>query len=331
MNIWRTRELKRATIVLCLAFLIFSGPLVAQKKSVQRRHTKPASAIPTSFSFSGWLSSEKTVRYLKDRIPSYPDEFIGIALPYGILDISVFRFKPVRRIKTAPGKEFKLEIFRMESAQGAYGLFTAERNPDDGRSGTLPIPHWIRGAAIGFVKGNAYVRIIGSEYDKSELEKIAVASARKMTLPSSPIPVPISWLPQTGMVPQSERLIKGRQAAVRESPLLDREFWGFQKAKSFAIVGHYAPADSKLIIVVFDQPPGELAEPVTALFNDYLEAVKSEEDSVQAMDAGGACFLFAQKERVAGIILGEPDLETARARLKEALERAGAPIPGQKP
>ncbi len=61
---------------------------------------------------------------------------------------------------------------------------------------------------------------------------------------------------------------------------------------------------------------------VAGVFTEYLEEVTMADGLVRGQGAGGLSFLFGQRDRVAALVLGEPDREAAKARVDEALAEA---------
>jgi hypothetical protein len=87
----------------------------------------------------------------------------------------------------------------------------------------------------------------------------------------------------------------------------------------------YTPFPSRVVIIDFGGETGDIEDLVLELFMEYLsDAKKSEEVVIEGRSPVGHWFLYRQIERrgrYAALVLGEPDEETARARLAEALKR----------
>lgn len=247
----------------------------------------------------------------------------GAALPYGVTDVSVHRFKPATRTKKTAGREFVLEVFRMTSPDDAFGLFSLGRRSADRASPIVAAPNVVGAERAAFIKGDAYIEIRAKGCDQAGIEKIAAAAARRINLPVGPPPAGIARLPQANIVEGSERYIRGYITAGAESPLLNRDFWGFRAGTSRGYAARYAPKDSKLIVVEFAEAPEGLAENVLTLFKEYLEDVREENGIAAGADIAGNVCLFGMSGKVAALIIGEPDPAAARARLSEALTESG--------
>ena len=89
----------------------------------------------------------------------------------------------------------------------------------------------------------------------------------------------------------------------------------------------YSPFPSRVVIVDFGGERGDFGDLALELFREYLSEVGKDNDGiVHGRSPVGHWFLIKQGGtggRYAALVLGEPDEETARARLTAALESAG--------
>ncbi len=312
----------RKTVGTMLAVLMIVGPLSAQTKRVKPAGRRPSVGVPSSFQFTGWVPNGPARKLTGKALADHFGGGAGAALQYGVKEVSVHRFKPAARTKKGAGREFALEIFRMDSPADAFGLFSFGRRSADRSSPSLPLPNVIGAERAVFVKGTAYIEIRAKGCEADDVEKLAASAAKRINLPVEPPPPGIARLPKTDLIQGSERYIRGDIAAGAESPLLNREFWGFRAGTSRGCAAQYAPKDSKLIIVEFAEMPEGLAKSVFALFREYLEDVREVGGVVTGADVSGGICLFGVTGKSAALIIGEPDPAAARARLSEAL--AGA-------
>lgn len=300
-----------------LAVLMIAAPVDAQTaKKTQTVRKSPAPAVPASFWFSGWAPYGQVRKYTKNNLADRLNGAADLFLQYGFTDLVVHRFRPAA--KTA-GKEITLEIYRMETPADSFGVFSVRRSGAEKVSEVIKALNWISPAQASFVKGNAYINILATGCEEAEVEKVAASAAAKINLPGDSVPAEVARLPKTNLVPGSERYIRGSLAAGAESPLLERDFWGFKAEKSRAATARYAPKDSKLIVLDLGPDAADVTGQVADLFKEYLENITIGNGLVRAEDPAGSSFWFGQKGRAAALMLGEPDLEAAEARLAEAL------------
>jgi hypothetical protein len=311
--------MRRAAILATATILLIVGPLSAQTKRTRTAGKRPAAPVPLSFRFTGWVYGAPAKKLTGKDLVAYLGGAADAALQYGVKDVSVHRFRPAARTKKSAGREFAIELFRMGSPADAFGLFSIGRRNADRASAEVAAPNVTGPDRAAFVKGYVYVNIRASGCEQADVEKIAVAAAMQIGLPAGPPPPGIAGLPRSNLVPGSERFIRGSFAAGAESPLLDRDFWGFRTGTSRAFSARYAPKDSKLIVVEFTELPEGLARSVLELFKEYLEDVREEGGITAGADVAGGICLFGLSGRTAALIIGEPDPESARTRLREAL------------
>jgi hypothetical protein len=272
----------------------------------------------------GWKRQGPPERYTSEGLYGYIDGGAEIVLPYGFRELSVFRFEPATA--TAAPKEVVVEIYRMASGAGAFGLYSTKLEGGEQGWPGIKADNWISRGQANLVKSDYLVNILAPECTDREIGEFASALEDRFPTGGTVRPKGLSWLPREGMVPSSWRYIRGPVAAQNESPFLDGEFWGFggdtEKGATVAYSGKYgtAPAISKLVIVELDLAPESdtIKEGVLALFNQYLEDVRQDGATIEGRNAAGRWFLFERHGAVALLVLGEPDLTTARARLEAA-------------
>lgn len=311
--------MRRMTIGAALAILMIVGPLSAQAKKAQPAGRRPSVGVPSSFQFTGWVPNGPARKLTGKTLIDHLGSGAGTALQYGVKDLSVHRFKPAARTKKTAGREFAIEVFRMESPADAFGLFSLGRRSADRTSPAVLAPNVIDADRAAFIKGNAYVEIRAKGCGEADIERLAAVAAKKINLPVEPPPPGIARLPRANLVQGSERYIRGDIAAGAESPLLNRDFWGFRAGTSRGYAARYVPKDSKIIVVEFAEAPEALAKTVFALFREYLEDVRDEGGFVAGADISGGVCLFGVSGKTAALIIGEPDPAAAKARLSEAL------------
>jgi hypothetical protein len=303
---------------------MIAAPVDAQAVKKTQTVRKPAvSAVPAAFWFTGWAPYGQVRKYTKKNVADRLDGSAELFLQYGFTDLTVHLYRPTVQAKKTAGKEIALEIYRMETPADAFGIFSVRRSGTEKVSDTIKALNWISPARASFVKGNAYVNILATGCEEAEVEKVAATAAAKINLPGDPVPAEVARLPKANLVPGSERYIRGGLTAGAETPFLGRDFWGFRTDKSRAVTARYAPKDSKLIVLDLGPEASDVTGLVDSLFKEYLEDVTMADGLVRGEDAGGSSFLFEQKGRTAALVLGEPDVEAAEARLAEALAGPG--------
>ena len=281
----------------------------------------------------GWKRTGPPQRFDKEGLYGHIDGGAEIVLQYGFRELSVFAFRPSEAQGQAI-KEVGVEIYRMKSAEAAFGLYSTKLEGQETAWSGIKTDHWVSQGQANLVKGEYLVNILAPECTDREIGEFAAALERKVPGRGAKRPPGMACLPAQGMVPGSGRYIRGPLAARNESPLLEAPFWEFEPrpgsderagpTEAFSAKYGAAPAVSKLVVVKFKEEPSPaaLAANVLAVFKEYLEDVRFEGGLVEGRNAAGRWFLFQAKGAAAALVLGDPDREVSLARTGSALSRA---------
>jgi Family of unknown function (DUF6599) len=278
---------------------------------------------------SGWTRTGDVETYTKDGLYGYIDGGAEIVFQYGFRELAVFKFKPAA--KSSAAKELVLEIYRMESGQAAFGLYSTKLEGEETRWPGIKSDHWVSPGQGGLVKDEFMVNILAPECTDREIGEFAAALEPKIPGKGTARPEGMDRLPRSGMVRGSGRYIRGQLAAQNESPFLEPSFWGFgapgkDASEAYSFKYGQAPSISKLVIVKLGKAPGSAAfeSDVEAVFKDYLKDVRSMDGFIEGRNNVGRWFLFKAKGTVAALVLGDPDRDAGRVRLDLALSLARA-------
>ncbi len=254
-----------------------------------------------------WKTAGPPEIYKKDGLYGYIDGGAELFLQYGFEALSVIRY--AGSAGPAAEKEIVFEVYRMASPADAFGVFSLKREGDERISPEVEAVHWLTASQAALAKGNFYINITGVGATEEEIESFAAAASKKIGAASA-LPQELSLLPSAGRIQGSERYIRGKLAAVGESPLLDRDFWGFGEG-TVAVSARYGTSKRKLVIVILSGSVPGLAEEALRLFSEYLEDVSVRDGALSGKNAAGRWFLFSSGDSRAILVLGEPDYETA--------------------
>lgn len=278
----------------------------------------------------GWIRDGDVETYAKDGLYGYIDGGAEIVFQYGFRELAVFKFKPAGATAPPGPKELVLEIYRMESAEAAFGIYSTKLEGEEEGWPGIQSDHWVGPGQGGLVKGEYMVNILAPECAGREIGKFAAALEPKIPGKGTARPKGVAWLPRDGMVAGSWKYIKGPLAAQNESPFLEGSFWGFGAedgggaAEAYSAKYGIAPAVSKLVIVKFEKAPaaGALDDHVLAVFKEYLKDVRREGETLEGKNEADRWFMFGHKGLFAALVLGDPDRKAAQTRLDAALSIA---------
>jgi hypothetical protein len=278
----------------------------------------------------GWIRDGDVETYTKDGLYGYIDGGAEIVFQYGFHELAVFKFKPAAVAALPAQKELVLEIYRMESGEAAFGIYSTKLEGEEERWPGIKSDNWVSPGQGGLVKGEYMVNILAPECTAREIGEFAAGFEPKIPGSGTARPKGMAWLPRDGMVAGSGRYVKGPLAAQNESPFLEGSYWGFgagdgaSATKAYSAKYGVAPVVSKLVIVQFNKTPeaGALDDHVLAAFKEYLKDVQRDGETLEGRNEAGRWFLFGRKGLFAALILGDPGRDAARRRLDAALTMA---------
>jgi len=278
----------------------------------------------------GWIRDGDGETYTKDSLYGYIDGGAEIVFQYGFRELAVFKFKPAGVTTLPAQKELVFEIYRMDSGESAFGIYSTKLEGEEEGWPGIKSDHWVSPGQGGLVKGEYMVNILAPECTGREIGEFAAAIESKIPGIETVRPKGMAWLPRDGMVPGSGRYIKGLLAAQNESPFLEGSFWGFGAGDGQGTTEAYsakygvAPAVSKLVIIEFGKIPeaADLYDHVLTIFKEYLKDVRRNGEMLEGKNEAGRWFLFGHKGLFAALALSDPDRKAAQARLDAALTMA---------
>lgn len=285
----------------------------------------------------GWERTGEVETFTSDGLYGHIDGGAEIVLQYGFRKLAVFRFRRAAApAAPAEPEEVDLEIYWMASGESAFGWYSTRVEGGEARRPGIESDHWISPGQANLVKGEFIVNILAPECTEEEIGAFAAAVEPKIPGKRTGRPEGVDRLPGEGLVPGSARYIMGPLAAQNESPFLDAAFWGFggtggaagsAGAAAEAYTARYgaAPAISKLAVVRLGTPPpapGAVEDGVRSLFDEYLADVGPDGATLRGRNAAGRWFFFRREGAFAALVLGDPDRDSAVARLDSALARA---------
>jgi hypothetical protein len=312
------RRIRLVLIVLAAVAAACSGP-------------DPASLMRAVDGIEGWTRTGPPDRYAKDGLYGYIDGGAELVLEYGFRELSVFTFEAAS--SPAGEKELVLEIYRMESGPAAFGLYSSKLEGGEERAPGITADNWIGAGQGSLVKGDLLVNVVAPGLPGPEIAAVLGAVDRKLPSGRTVWPKGLERLPPAGMVPSSRRFIRGPVAAGNESPFLEGDFWSFRGAAdgepaSEAVSARYGAAPAVFKLVVISLAPAVDAAAVDAgvkgLFSDYLGGVASSGGVLEGRNQADRRFLFGRAGRIAALVLGASDGDSARALLDRALGGPGS-------
>jgi hypothetical protein len=208
---------------------------------------------------------------------------------------------------TSPDKKhFSATAWRLHDSTGALALFDSRRPPGATPSDFAPLAvHTSDGTIFAF--GNYVFQFTGTIPDQPTLNELYTQLAR---VENSPLPALSTFLPQDGLVANSERYILGPVSLQRVEPEIPPSVAGFRMGAE-AQYGQYHTPKGPLNLVIFDYPTPSMAREQAAEFQKIPGAVVKRTGplvvaTVNPPDADAAERILSKINYQANVTLNEP-------------------------
>jgi len=289
-------------------FEVFSGePAKEEKESLQ-------ALLPKAGEISELEVLSEAVFYVPQNLWDYMDGQADVYLDYG------FSLLVAREYGGADGSVITLEIYRMASPRHAFGIYAAERNPED-----TPVKIGVQGYlgdnVLGFWKGPYYAKLICfrmSPVTKALLEKAGSVVANKIQGNCS-VPELFSAFPEEFRVKRSERFIP-------------RNFLGHPFLKNGYRVD-YEKGGKSYQVFLLQEDSQEEAEDIFRRYQDFLQSqhekitrAKKGHHQVALVHGEKSIALFQYGPFMGGVLEGI-DLRDAEKIIQEIIDRLKARHP----
>lgn len=152
----------------------------------------------------GWAPTEAVRSYFPEDLFEYIDGAAESYLSYDFRELAVADFE-----RTGTNATMTLEIYDMGTAVNAFGIFGAERYPDNAAVGVGELGYF-EGEALNFLAGRFYVKMLAfglGEGTEPFLREAGLKVAAKIKAAGG-LPALVLAFPKAGLVARSEKYIK---------------------------------------------------------------------------------------------------------------------------
>jgi len=205
-------------------------------KSVQRDLNK---YLPGTDEIGKWKEDGSPREYKREDLYSYIDGGAEIYHEYGFSQVIVQDYTRKK------GKSIALEIFEMDSSEGAYGVYTFKTSTQ-GKGLDLGDKAQLADYYLNFWKGDFVVTLIGFDEDEETikgLQKIARAVDAKIKSRGRE-PDFVSLLPEKGLIGQNVKYFKGNLGLYNSYPFFTQDVFRLKEG----IKGDYKAGYSVFMI-----------------------------------------------------------------------------------
>ena len=170
---------------------------------------------------------------------------------------------------TSPDKKpISATAWRLHDSTGALALFDSRRPPGATPSDFAQLAVHTSDGTV-FVFGNYVFQFTGGMFDQPVLNELYSQLAR---VENAPLPALSTFLPQEGLVANSERYILGPVSLQRVAPEIPPSVAGFRMGAE-AQFGQYQTPKGLLKLIIFDYPTPSMAREQAAEFQKIPGAV----------------------------------------------------------
>lgn len=256
MNTWK------CVPVLCAVMMSLAGLAAA----APQRAGDPAllALLPE---VDGWTSVEAARSFFPDTLYEYINGAAESYIGYDFRELAVGEFK-----RSGSGTTVTVEIYRMANDTDAFGIYSAERYPDN-RTVDVGTHGYIEGEVLNFVQGSVYVKLLCFE-GGDETAAILEAFARKVAAAAGArgaLPAQFALFPGEGRVGNSEKYVR-------------RNFMGFEDLNNGYTVA-YKAGDAEFEGFVVEPSSGADANALLRRLLDFF-AVDGQSISTLASGSG---------------------------------------------
>lgn len=280
--------------------------------------TLPAAAqglLPSSI--GAWTSSGIQTQVSAQQIEQLTGDRGNIVREYGITSGE-------RREYTNGNDKLSVSLYRMVDPSAAFGVFTFFRNPDMALPGPVTAASYAagkRGHEL-LVVGNFLMDIVAIKREMTTPELNALAQSVAAQADRRPYPPVVSFLPQAGLIPGSERYVLGPLALAQLFPpgATNQTDWAGFGSSAEAIVGRYRlpdklsgkgrPTEALLLLILY--PTQQLAA------DRYNALSKSFALNVEAGQTDGKPAVFGTRSSaLIALLAGVESRESAAGLLNQ--------------
>jgi hypothetical protein len=220
-----------------LTLLLISGSLILLCASDM--HSFPAQDLlkflPSTGEVGDWQRDDSPQEYRGEGLYEYINGGAEIYHDYGFKQVVVQDFK------NKNGKAISLEIFEMEDAESAFGIFTFKTSTGD-KNVPLGSDGQLSDYYLNFWKGNLLVTITGFNEDKETIEglqELARAVDAKIKVKEEKRPHLASVLPKEGLLPTSIKYFQGNLGLYNSYPFFTKDVFHLKEGIKGDYKGEY--------------------------------------------------------------------------------------------
>lgn len=277
--------------------------------------------LPKNNEIQGWQRDGPPQEYRGDELYEYINGGAEIYHEYG------FRQVLVQDFKNRNERSISLEIFEMEDAESAYGIYTFKTGPED-RMLSLESDARLSDYYLNFWKGNLLVTITGFDEETetiNALQEMARLLDQKIK-GREERPRLASVLPEDGLKPSSIKYFQGNLGLYNSYPFVTRDVFSLEEG----IKGDYEGGRSVFVIESRSGKDGEsVRDEIEKSFVEsprYRNYERLEKDIFKIEDRKETQIFVSFFQNWTFIVMGDVDLVQVRkcfSSIQENIDNIG--------
>jgi hypothetical protein len=147
------------------------------------------------------VAREKTV-YEASTLWDFIDGAADLFVSYGFVDLHIAYYHG------SGGCEIRAEVYRHDSGDGAFGIYSQERSPEN-HFVAIGVQGYVDDGMLNFLAGSYYVKLSTNQGGQAVADSMmSIARAIELGLAQQPSwPRNVALLPVTGVIPNTEQFI----------------------------------------------------------------------------------------------------------------------------
>ncbi len=195
------RNRVRRTFTLWLAL---SAAIVSPALAGASRPAGESALLGLVPAMEGWTLAEQPRVFQPELLYEHIDGAAESYIAYGFKELVVAQFQ-----KAGAETSLSVEIYDMGSGTNAFGIFSAERFPEN-RTVEVGLLGYIEGETLNYFAGTDYVKLLcydGGDETETHLDRFGRAIAGKIG-DKGVLPAPLTAFPKQGLIANSEKYIR---------------------------------------------------------------------------------------------------------------------------
>jgi len=276
------------TLLVVLALGLSASAVLARTPGQAARPAGDSALMPADSAVPGWKKVDNLRVFTKADLYGYIDGGAELFLEFGFDQLTLQKYR-------SGSHEVAVEIYRMTDPAAATGVYLMKRGKET-PDATFRARHTINRHQLMFVRDRYYVTINNlSGADQMQGALIAFGTHVTAKLPADRVPAEMKALPQAGLLPGSERLVRGPFGLQSFYSLGEGDIL-LMGGKVVGIAGDYKDGAAKTTLLLVTYPDASAAKKAFANLQTNLDSY------LKPVTKTGTSLVFKDYENKFGVV-----------------------------